>query len=109
MIPLCGGNIDTTILGRCLERGLASDGRLCCFVVRVQDTPGGCAKLTALLAALGVRYVYLSIESLKIRDLFFPHSIKDIFHERAWLYSDIYGVDVRIVACLVFFSMGPFR
>ena len=69
MIPLCGGNIDTTILGRCLERGLASDGRLCCFVVRVQDTPGGCAKLTALLAALGVRYVYLSIESLKIRDL----------------------------------------
>ena len=25
MIPLCGGNIDTTILGRCLERGLAAD------------------------------------------------------------------------------------
>ena len=31
------------------------------------------------------------------------YSIKDIFHERAWLYSDIYGVDVRIVTCLGFF------
>jgi len=23
VIALCGGNIDTTVLGRCLERGLA--------------------------------------------------------------------------------------
>ena len=28
ILVLSGGNIDTTILGRCLERGLASDGRL---------------------------------------------------------------------------------
>ena len=27
VLPLCGGNIDTTILGRVLERGLAHDGR----------------------------------------------------------------------------------
>eukprot|EP00118_Oscarella_pearsei_P008928 m.48563 g.48563 ORF g.48563 m.48563 type:complete len:484 (+) comp33888_c0_seq4:188-1639(+) len=78
VIPLCGGNIDTTVLGRCLERGLASDGRLCCFVVRVTDMPGGCAKLTALLAKLGV-------------------SIKDILHERAWLYSDIFSVDMKCI------------
>lgn len=25
---LCGGNIDTTIFGRCLERGMAAEGRL---------------------------------------------------------------------------------
>jgi threonine dehydratase len=53
VIPLCGGNIDTTILGRCLERGLAADGRLCRFVVRVKDTPGGCAELTKILADMG--------------------------------------------------------
>src|SRR5690606_16190658 len=29
VLPLCGGNIDTPALGRILERGLASDGRLC--------------------------------------------------------------------------------
>ena len=35
VIPLCGGNIDTTVLGRCLERGLAVDGRLVKFSVTV--------------------------------------------------------------------------
>lgn len=28
VLLLCGGNIDTTIFGRCLERGLAAEGRL---------------------------------------------------------------------------------
>ncbi|XP_065088484.1 L-threonine ammonia-lyase-like isoform X2 [Ochlerotatus camptorhynchus] len=28
VLLICGGNIDTTIFGRCLERGLAADGRL---------------------------------------------------------------------------------
>ena len=37
VIPLCGGNIDTTILGRCLERGLAAEGRLITFSVTVSD------------------------------------------------------------------------
>ena len=57
VIPLCGGNIDTTVLGRCLERGLAADGRLCRFVVTVSDRPGGIAELTKHLANLGVRYI----------------------------------------------------
>ena len=55
VIPLCGGNIDTTVLGRCLERGLAVDGRLCRFVARVSDRPGGIAELTKLISSLGVR------------------------------------------------------
>ena len=54
VIPLCGGNIDTTVLGRCLERGLAADGRLCRFVVTVSDRPGGIAELTKRIANLGV-------------------------------------------------------
>ena len=56
VIPLTGGNIDTTVLGRCIERGLAADGRLCRFVVTVSDRPGGIAELTKRIANIGVRY-----------------------------------------------------
>uniref|UniRef100_A0A1I8GZG0 Serine racemase n=1 Tax=Macrostomum lignano TaxID=282301 RepID=A0A1I8GZG0_9PLAT len=66
VVILCGGNIDTTVLGRVIERGLAVDGRLIHFVTTVSDRPGGIAELSAILAGMGV-------------------SIKDIFHERAWL------------------------
>ncbi len=45
MIALCGGNIDTTVLGRCIDRGLAADGRLVKFSVTVSDRPGGIAEL----------------------------------------------------------------
>ena len=55
VIALCGGNIDTTALGRVIERGLAVDGRLVRFVVRVSDRPGGIAELTKMLADMGVR------------------------------------------------------
>ena len=76
VLLLCGGNIDTTILGRCLERGLAVDGRLMKFSVNISDRPGGIAELTRLLAQLEV-------------------SIKDIIHERAWVTSNVFGVKVR--------------
>lgn len=78
VVPLCGGNIDTTVLGRCLDRGLAADGRLVKYTVTVSDRPGGLAELTRLLCSLGA-------------------SIKDIIHERAWLQTDIYSVQVRII------------
>ncbi|XP_048761123.1 L-threonine ammonia-lyase-like [Ostrea edulis] len=78
VVALCGGNIDTTALGRVIERGLAADGRLIRFVVTVSDRPGGIAELTKLMAEVGV-------------------SIKDIFHERAWLKSDIFSVQVKCV------------
>ncbi|XP_064607381.1 L-threonine ammonia-lyase-like isoform X2 [Liolophura sinensis] len=78
VIALCGGNIDTTALGRVIERGLAADGRLIRFVVTVSDRPGGIAEITRLMAQLGV-------------------SIKDIFHERAWLKADIFSVQVKCV------------
>ncbi|GAB6024813.1 hypothetical protein CHUAL_009933 [Chamberlinius hualienensis] len=78
VVPLCGGNIDTAILGRCLERGLAVDGRLVKFSVTVSDRPGGLAELTKLLSDCGA-------------------SVKDIIHERAWLRNDIYCVEVKIM------------
>eukprot|EP00428_Durinskia_dybowskii_P045434 CAMPEP_0170354244 /NCGR_PEP_ID=MMETSP0116_2-20130129/78441_1 /TAXON_ID=400756 /ORGANISM="Durinskia baltica, Strain CSIRO CS-38" /LENGTH=503 /DNA_ID=CAMNT_0010608185 /DNA_START=52 /DNA_END=1563 /DNA_ORIENTATION=+ len=78
VVPLCGGNIDTTVLGRVLERGLAADCRLSSFYVTVSDRPGGIANLTSLLGEHGA-------------------SIKDIYHERAWLYSSVDQVQVKCV------------
>lgn len=78
LVPLCGGNIDTPVLGRVLERGLAADGRLIKFEARVSDRPGGIAALTAVLAKAGV-------------------SVKEIFHERAWVAEDAWKVRVKII------------
>jgi len=76
---LCGGNIDTTLLGRCLERGMAADGRLVTFSVTVSDRPGGIAELARTISNVGV-------------------SIKDIVHERAWVRTNAFAVGVRILA-----------
>lgn len=76
---LTGGNIDSTVLGRTIERGLAVDGRLIKFDGVVSDRPGGIAELTARIAKLGA-------------------SIKDMYHERAWLASNVFSVRVRVVA-----------
>lgn len=78
VVPLCGGNIDTTVLGRVMERGLSADDRLCNFYATVSDRPGGIAKLTQLLSEQGA-------------------SIKDIYHERAWLHSSVDQVQVKCV------------
>lgn len=78
VVPLCGGNIDTTVLGRVIERGLAADNRLCNFTATVSDRPGGISKLTELLCEMGA-------------------SIKDIYHERAWLHSNVDQVQVKCV------------
>ena len=78
VVPLCGGNIDTTVLGRVIDRGLAADNRLCNFYATVSDRPGGIAKLTELLSDEGA-------------------SIKDIYHERAWLQNAVDQVQVKCV------------
>ena len=78
VLPLCGGNIDTPILGRILERGLASDGRLCRFTATISDRPGGLARFAGLLAETGA-------------------SILEIFHDRAFSSDDITTVSVHCV------------
>ncbi|XP_055699852.1 L-threonine ammonia-lyase-like [Phlebotomus papatasi] len=77
VLILSGGNLDSTVLGRCLERGMAAEGRLLNFVVTISDRPGGLADICQELATLGV-------------------SVKDIVHERAWLH-DVYEAQVKIV------------
>ena len=77
-LPLCGGNIDTPILGRVLERGLASDGRLYQFRATISDRPGGLARFAGLIAEAGA-------------------SIIEISHDRAFSSDDITTVSVHCV------------
>ena len=78
VLPLCGGNIDTTILGRILERGLVTDGRLCRFNASITDRPGGLAALAAIIADEGA-------------------NVMDIAHDRTFGEGDIGTVVVRCV------------
>jgi threonine dehydratase len=78
VLPLCGGNIDTPILGRVLERGLASDGRLYRFTATISDRPGGLARFAGLLAETGA-------------------SILEIAHDRAFASDDITTVSVHCI------------
>jgi len=78
VLPLSGGNIDTPILGRVLERGLASDGRLFRFTATISDRPGGLARFAGLIAGAGA-------------------SIIEIAHDRAFSSDDINTVNVHCV------------
>ena len=78
VLPLSGGNIDTPILGRVLERGLASDGRLYRFTATISDRPGGLARFAGLLAETGA-------------------SILEISHDRAFASDDITTVSVHCI------------
>jgi threonine dehydratase len=78
VLPLCGGNIDTTMLGRVLERGLAHDGRLCRFSATISDRPGGLARFAGLIAEEG-------------------GSIVDIAHDRAFGTDDMTTVNVHCI------------
>jgi threonine dehydratase len=79
VLPLCGGNIDTPMLGRVLERGLAHDGRLYRLTATISDRPGGLARFASLLAETGA-------------------SILEIAHDRAFASDDVTTVRVH---CMV--------
>jgi threonine dehydratase len=78
VVPLCGGNIDVPVLGRVIDRGLAADNRLARFVCPVSDRPGGIANLTRVVSDAG-------------------GSIRDIYHERAWLTTHMDQVQIKCV------------
>jgi threonine dehydratase len=78
VILLCGGNIDPAVLGRVIEHGLVTDGRLAQFDVLISDRPGGLARLAQTIAEMGA-------------------SVKQIVHERAFTTPDVSRVQVRCV------------
>lgn len=75
VLILSGGNIDLTMLGRVIDRGLVADGRLCRFTAVISDRPGGLAQLTEIIARAG-------------------GSVKDVFHDRAFSGPDVAAVNV---------------
>ncbi|XP_068618949.1 L-threonine ammonia-lyase-like [Battus philenor] len=75
---LSGGNIDTTILARALERGMAAEGRLVKFKVTVSDRPGGMAEICSLMASCGV-------------------TLRDCLPERAWVKGDVFSVELKLI------------
>ena len=77
-VVLCGSNIDLSMLGRLIDRGLAADGRLCRMKCAISDRPGGLARLTALIAQTGA-------------------SIREIDHDRNFASPDVASVVVNIV------------
>jgi threonine dehydratase len=78
VLPLCGGNIDTNMLGRIIERGLAADGRLCRFAANISDRPGGLARFASVLAEEGA-------------------SVRNVEHDRAFAGDDVSKVMVHCV------------
>ena len=79
VLPLCGGNIDTNMLGKIIERGLAADGRLCRLTANISDRPGGLARFASILAEEGA-------------------SVRDVEHDRAFAGDDVSQV---VVHCLI--------
>jgi len=53
-VVISGGNADMTLIGRSIDYGLASSGRLLSLAVRVPDTPGRLAGLLGLVAEHGM-------------------------------------------------------
>jgi len=78
VLVLCGGNIDPAVLGRVIEYGLVTDGRIARFRTTISDRPGGLARLTALFAEYGA-------------------SVKQITHERAFASPDVSIVEVDCI------------
>lgn len=54
VVVVSGGNADMTLIGRSIDYGLASSGRLMSLAVRVPDTPGRLARLLGLVAEHGM-------------------------------------------------------
>jgi threonine dehydratase len=78
LLPLCGGNIDTSTLGKILERGLVNDGRICRITVTISDRPGGLGRFASVIGEEG-------------------GSIIEIDHDRAFASDDITTVVVHCV------------
>jgi threonine dehydratase len=65
VLPLCGGNIDMTMMAHILERGMAKDGRLVWLRTYADDAPGSLANLSRIVADTRA-------------------SVKDVYHNRAF-------------------------
>ncbi|CUE97162.1 Hypothetical protein, putative [Bodo saltans] len=66
---LCGGNIDMTVLGRVIEKGLYSSGRMLQFDCAISDRVGGLAHFMNCLALTGASVKNIMQEHPFISDM----------------------------------------
>ncbi len=78
VLVLAGGNIDLTVLGRVIDRGLAADGRLCRVTVHISERPGSLARLLSVIGDAGA-------------------SVDEVFHDRHFGAQDVAQVTVTVV------------
>lgn len=78
VLVIGGGNIDPSVLGGVIERGLVHDGRLSRLVVPIHDRPGCLASLAKVIGEAGA-------------------SIRDIHHDRAFSGPNLSAVNVECV------------
>ncbi len=115
VVALCGGNIDITVLGRVIERGLAADGRLIQVlkhwdsVLHLYEKYELSKKIKYLTNHLVLSTCDLIQFNVAISDrpgglakftglvAEIGASIKDIHHERAFLDTDMMTINVRCV------------
>jgi len=78
VLVLSGGNVDVRMIGRVIDRGLASDGRLARFTANIHDRPGTLARLLQVVAEAG-------------------GSIQEVRHDRQFGPADVGLVRVYLV------------
>ena len=70
VLHLCGGNIDSTTLNHCVERGLALDNRLIRFTIKAKGSLNdGIANLCGLVANCSCRVKSLNCERAWMQDI----------------------------------------
>ncbi|KAM3960463.1 L-threonine ammonia-lyase-like [Aphomia sociella] len=75
---LSGGNVDNLLLTRCLDRGLAAEGRLVKFKVGIKNTHTANTQLLKLLSKGGYNLVRQ-------------------FRDNSWVEDDTYTIEVKLV------------
>jgi len=88
---ISGGNVDMTLVGRSIDYGLASSGRLMCVAVTISDAPGQLLGLLKTVADLGmnVRHVEHRRGELHVAvgltEVILQMETRDAEHQRALL------------------------
>jgi len=104
VLIISGGNVDSPLLGRIISRGLAKNGRIMRFLVKLDDTPGALAGLLKRIASLKAnvldihhdRYrkdapLYVSYVELELETRSHSH-IEEIFKE---LEASGYDIELK--------------
>jgi threonine dehydratase len=59
VLVISGGNLDSPLLGRIVNRGLANNGRIMRFGVHIDDVPGALSGLLSLVASLKANVLHI--------------------------------------------------